>query len=407
MISEKLRETLPIKIEEELDLMGKKFNILVVDDDLKNIQVGINFLRKNKDYHLVFATSGIQALERVESVEFDLILLDIIMPVMDGYEVCRRLKENEKTRDIPVLFLTAKQGSENIVRGFEAGGADYITKPFSSHELIARVKTHLELRNHYQKEIERLQKALNQSQKVEAIRFRVNGLVHECNNFLNAISPNIHWIKSNVKKKEFNLDAYEEYFQGIVSSVMKTSGLLKQFSELGQKNSSEPEIVNMNTVVKDITKLYKPSFKDKVELKIDFLDRPALTLAETMHIEQVLLNMIINAEHAIMNESSKDGRKGLINMRISKVSGSGNEDLKEDSDYLKIDIEDNGSGMSPETLKKIFNPYFTSKKEIGGSGLGLAIADNIVKSHKGIIQVSSEIGKGSCFSIYFPFYSGD
>lgn len=398
---------MPIKIEKDVDLMGKKFNILVVDDDLKNIQVGINFLRKNKDYHLVFATSGSQALERVEQVDFDLILLDIIMPVMDGYEVCRRLKENEKTRDIPVLFLTAKQGSENIVRGFEAGGADYITKPFSSHELIARVKTHLELRNHYQKEIERLQKALNQSHMYESIRFRVNGLVHECNNFLNAIAPNIHWIKSNIKKKEFNPEVYDVYFQGIVTSVIKTSGLLKQFSELGNKNSTEPEIVDMNTVVCDITKLYKPSFKDEVELTIDFLDRPALTLAETIHIEQVLLNLIINAEQAIMAESRKDGRKGLIIMRISKVSGSEIGDLKKDSNYLKIDIEDNGTGMSPETLEKIFNPYFTLKKEIGGSGLGLSIAVNIVKSHNGIIRVTSEIGKGSCFSLYFPFYLGD
>jgi len=127
--------------------MSKVYNILVVDDNLKNIQVGINFLKQNRDYHLIFATNGEQALERINQNSFDLILLDIVMPIMDGYEVCARLKADETTRDIPILFLTAKQESEHIVRAFESGGADYITKPFHSEELLARVKTHLSLKH--------------------------------------------------------------------------------------------------------------------------------------------------------------------------------------------------------------------------------------------------------------------
>ncbi len=132
--------------------------ILVVDDDLKNIQVGVNILKDQGNYHIIFATSGEQALQRVKEHTFDLILLDILMQPMDGYEVCRRLKQDKQSRDIPVIFLTAKSDTESIVTGFELGGVDYITKPFNSHELSARVKTHLELKRYHDREIEETQK---------------------------------------------------------------------------------------------------------------------------------------------------------------------------------------------------------------------------------------------------------
>lgn len=136
----------------------RKYNILVVDDDLNNIQVGINILRENLDYSLIFATSGAQALERVRERPFDLILMDIIMPSMDGFEVCRQLKNNPCTAGIPIIFLTARTDADSIVTGFELGGADYVTKPFRSLELNARVRTHLELRALHQAEMESVQR---------------------------------------------------------------------------------------------------------------------------------------------------------------------------------------------------------------------------------------------------------
>ncbi|MBI9098516.1 MAG: response regulator [Spirochaetaceae bacterium] len=384
--------------------MNGKFNILVVDDDLKNIQVGINFLKKNEKYHLVFATNGKQALKRVKDSLFDLILLDIMMPEMDGYEVCRRLKEDEHTRDIPVLFLTAKQGADNLVKGFEAGGADYITKPFNSHELMARVKTHIELHYQHKKEIERLQDLLYQSQRAETIIFRAKGIAHDCNNFLNVIAPNIQKINSNVKKGISDPGDYETLFQGIVSSVRKTANLLRQFSDFGNEKKNQVSIVDMNVVVSDLVKIYRSSLNNTVDLKIDFLSQPALALADIIHIEQVLLNMIINADHAICSQPEENRRGGAITLTVSKVSPVEDAELNSASAYLKIDVEDNGIGMSQETMDLIFNPYFSTRKNEGGSGLGLAVARSIVKSHKGDIRVSSELGKGSCFSIYFPFY---
>ncbi len=127
--------------------MGNK--ILVIDDVKKNIQL-LGSILGNENYAVSYATNGVKALAMTESEDFDLILLDVMMPEMDGFEVCQRLKEKEKTRDIPILFLTAKSEESDIVDGLQQGAVDYLTKPFNPAELIARVKTHIDLREAHQ-----------------------------------------------------------------------------------------------------------------------------------------------------------------------------------------------------------------------------------------------------------------
>jgi len=119
--------------------------ILVVDDIPKNIQL-LSGMLSEKEYKIAFATNGEQALKQASNINPDLILLDIMMPEMDGFEVCEKLKNNEDTKDIPVIFLTGKTEAEDITKGFELGAVDYITKPFNTEELLARVSTHVELK---------------------------------------------------------------------------------------------------------------------------------------------------------------------------------------------------------------------------------------------------------------------
>jgi len=123
----------------------RPFNILIVDDEPINIQLLGNVL-KELNYEIQFATSGEEALDWVNSESFDLILLDLMMPGMDGYKVCERIKKNRVTNAIPIIFLSASIGAEKIIRGFEIGAVDYITKPFNRVELLTKVKTHLELK---------------------------------------------------------------------------------------------------------------------------------------------------------------------------------------------------------------------------------------------------------------------
>jgi len=127
--------------------MGNK--ILIIDDVKKNIQL-LGSILGNENYAVSYATNGIKALAMTDAEAFDLILLDVMMPEMDGFEVCRRLKKKENTRDIPILFLTAKSEQSDIVDGLQQGAVDYLTKPFNPAELIARVKTHIDLREAHQ-----------------------------------------------------------------------------------------------------------------------------------------------------------------------------------------------------------------------------------------------------------------
>src|SRR3990172_738523 len=140
--------------------------ILIVDDVPKNIQL-LGSILKEENYELEFATSGKEALEWLDSKQFDLVLLDIMMPEMDGFEVCRRIKENPATREISVIFLTAKADFQSIIQGFETGAVDYITKPYNRKELLMRVKTHLTLQ--YQR------KQLEISNKFEKKIFSIIG----------------------------------------------------------------------------------------------------------------------------------------------------------------------------------------------------------------------------------------
>lgn len=381
--------------------MSTKYNILVVDDDLKNIQVGINFLKQNHDYRLVFATSGEQALQRVGETDFDLILLDIVMPVMDGYEVCTQLKNSERTKDIPVIFLTAKHGEESIVKGFEAGGADYITKPFNAAELNARVKTHLELHYYYRTEIAKLQKLLMYSQKAETIKFIAGGVAHDCKNFLTTIPYYLQELSNKVEKREFNEQEWLELIGDTQTSVDKVNGLIEQFFSFSKDESIQSEIVDMNEVVSDLSKIYKDWIRHNIDFTIELLSQPAVTIADKLHVEQVLLNLLINAQHAILEKESPfdQPRIQLIIDRDDRVMIDG---LSKDKVYITITVRDNGIGMTEDLAQKIFDPHFTTRKNHGGSGLGLSVSNHIIQLHKGAIEVESAKGAGATFKVYLP-----
>lgn len=150
-------------------IKNHRYKILIVDDVPKNIQVAANILQK-EGYQMAFAPNGKTALTQTHKIRFDLILLDIMMPEMDGYEVCRHIRQDSENKDVPIIFLSAKNDSESIIQGFEMGAMDYVAKPFNGAELSARVKTHLELfrsRKELKEANERLQIEINERIKAE------------------------------------------------------------------------------------------------------------------------------------------------------------------------------------------------------------------------------------------------
>jgi two-component system, sensor histidine kinase and response regulator len=385
--------------------MNKTYNILIVDDDLKNIQVGINFLKQNENYHLIYASSGHEALERMKEVDFDLILLDIIMPVMDGFEVCKRIKEDEKNSSLPVIFLTAKTEVDDLLTGFKLGGADYITKPFHAPELNARVKTHLELHHFYKTEIDRLNRLLIYSQQIENVRFLARGVAHDCNNFLGTIPLNLRMLEK--KLDEHGIDDYDSFTKGIYTAVENTSNLISHLAAYTKKEEIIVQQIDLNEVVDNINEITSNSIPHTISCSASVLYEPVFVTASKIHIEQVLLNLIINSQHAIEEVQQQQKHIGIITLTVNKPENYPKELKETNLSYLSISVEDNGGGIPPETLDHIFDPYYTTRKEKGGSGLGLAVSKEIISAYGGTISVSSKEGEGAAFIIYLPESSNE
>ncbi len=197
-----------------IEIVTSGATVMIVDDNPKNVQV-LGTILMEKKYNVSVATGGKQALAQVGKVKPEVILLDIMMPDIDGYEVCRRLKEKEETADIPVIFLTAKTDTDDIVKGFELGAVDYVTKPFKSKELIARVHTHIantRMRNHLEQRNKELEEALHDVRTL-------SGLLPICSGCKKIRDEEGHWIQVELFIRD-RIDV--EFSHGICPDCAKT-----------------------------------------------------------------------------------------------------------------------------------------------------------------------------------------
>lgn len=231
--------------------------ILVVDDNPENLRVVSNYLKEN-GYKLALAMSGQEAFDTLEKIHVDLILLDVMMPLMDGYEVCRLLRKKEKTADIPVIFLTAKNQSEDIVEGFNAGGVDYIAKPFNRQEMLARVKNHVDLAH-----------ARNQIMEMNKNRDKLYSIIaHDIKSPFSAIAFTVESIKSGV------LNPAHESFYSIIDDLATTTRETRtMIDNLLSWTRMQEGVVKfyhklnpLNSVVSDCIKLYRQNAIQKRSL---------------------------------------------------------------------------------------------------------------------------------------------
>lgn len=233
--------------------MNKEYiqTILLVDDDPKNLQIAMKILKK---YKVIFAQSGEKALELLEKNNFDLILLDIVMPMMDGYETCKKIKSNEKFKDIPVIFSTVKDEEKDIVKGFELGAVDYLTKPFFPEVLLKRVEVHLSL-SQSTFELKELNNSLSQkvSNQVEEIRKKDEILAKQekmkvMNELIGVLSDELRKPMSNIK---IYLQSFEIMFESNENKVLSKS-FNKILSEIKGVEAGLNDFSNMFSVKKEI-----------------------------------------------------------------------------------------------------------------------------------------------------------
>ncbi|MGA1841326.1 MAG: response regulator [bacterium] len=384
--------------------MKKEHKILIVDDVPHNIQVLANIL-KEAGYRLGFAKDGEAALTHMKSAKFDLILLDIMMPGIDGYGVCTQLKKDSQTRDIPVIFITALHGTENKTKGFELGAVDYITKPFDTREVLARVKTHLTIRD-YATQLEQMVEERTR-QLVHADRLATMGtfsaaIIHEINSPLSYIMGNtklleLFWNNSRpileghaeedktgyLVKDVKEVDEWLKYLQ---EGCDRISHLVKSLKAYSRQSDIQREQTPLLDIIND--SLYLIGHKLKIRgITIEVTGSLDLKIyCDPQKISQVFVNLLDNACDAITDQ------KGRITIDVNTLN----------DDNVSIRIRDNGPGISKEMADKIFEPFFTTKNKDCGTGLGLFIVKTIIKEHGGRISLSPFQGKGTEFTIILP-----
>lgn len=389
--------------------------ILAIDDSSDILAMISGLL--NDFYKVKLANSGIKALEIIASAPPDMILLDIMMAGLDGYEVCERLKANPETRDIPVIFLTSKSESEDEIKGFELGAVDYITKPISPSKLLARVKTHLILKaaadfmrdkNEYLErrieertaELQESNARLVQSQKMECVGQLAGGLAHDFNNLLSIITG----YSSLLHEEMAGDDRLLEYIQKIITASASGADLVHGLLAFSRKQVMDPHNQNLNIIVYNVGKFVERIIGGHILFTTTLSDTTLLADVADGQIEQVLINLCNNARDAM-----PDGGELTITTESVSIGAefAARHDVSTPGQYALITVSDTGKGMDKGALEKIFEPFYTTKDVGKGTGLGLAMVYGIIKQHNGIVCVTSEVDKGSCFQIYLPIVESE
>lgn len=348
--------------------MNKKSKILIVDDAAEIVELLKRRLR-SEGYDTAEAYDGEECLRGVVEYNPDLIILDVIMPKLNGLDVCQRLKTDEDTKYIPVLMLTAKSEVEDKVKGLDIGADDYLAKPFDYKELSARVRSLLTIKAAHERLVE--------EEKSEALGLMMDEVAHEIRNPLVSIGGFARRVYEGLPDGDTN----KRYMEMIIQDVARLENMIRQLVDIKTTAISYTEPSNINDIIIESIKLFEQEFKEKaIDVETELMDNPPLISADKEQLKRALSNLIKNSIEAMVS------RTKVLNIASRLSEG-----------HIEIQVSDTGKGISKDKLKNIFDPFFTSK--IYGPGLGLTFTLKIIRGHRGTISVESEPGKGTTFII--------
>jgi len=357
-------------------------SILIVDDVPKNIQL-LGSILKEEAYELEFATSGKEALEWLNSKQFDLVLLDIMMPEMDGFEVCRRIKENAATREISIIFLTAKADFQSIIQGFESGAVDYITKPYNRKELLVRVKTHLTMQQQ--------RKQLELTSSFEKKIFSIIG--HDLRSPMGNIRTYIEaFLLANNNLDESVITLLKDLYLLSDNAFNLLENLLNWAKSQSGGIVCRPQQEDISFLIKNVIALFALQAESKkIHLKFEGSD------AIDGFFDPELISVVIR--NLVSNALKFTPRGGFVRIMVHHT-------LENDQERLIIQVTDTGTGMSFETIDNLMNKnvhytaYGTDNEK--GSGLGFQLCKEFVALNQGHIWIESTPSAGSSFYVSLP-----
>ncbi len=484
--------------------------ILVVDDDAKGRQLLNNFLTA-ESYRVALAADGMQALALAAELRPDVILLDVMMPGMDGFEVCRRLRADEALHHVPILLLTALDDRQSKLQGLEAGADDFLSKPFDSVELRTRLRTitrlnrfrtlfderarletaiayapdgvvladdsgRIALLNAAFRELvlpeaaddpglsifdyfavpearqlrtelagllvvgrrlgpfetqlqharaadtfveitvgrlpgqrgssvlgfsirditdkKRLEAQLMRSQRVEILGQLAGGIVHDVNNILTAISGNA------MLAEDAEPGRLPTYLATIQTSVRRGANLLRQILMFARGSDGALVPTSTGLLIHETAAIVGEVLGKHI--KVTFAASSALPdiMGDSNQLHQVLMNFCVNARDAMPDGGSL--HLASDHVALSAEQARAISPVARPGDYVTLSVRDTGTGMTPEVRARLFDPFFTTKPPDRGTGLGLATVARVVQRHDGFVDVDTAVGKGTCFTCYFP-----
>ncbi|QPJ66179.1 MAG: hybrid sensor histidine kinase/response regulator [Candidatus Nitrohelix vancouverensis] len=367
------------------ELKGMK--ILIVDDTLENLNV-LRSILSSKGFNIYIATNGELALKLSEKTIPDLILLDVMMPGMNGFETCQKLKANSATKDIPVIFVSAKSETSDIVDGFSVGGVDYIVKPFNMEEVIVRVHTQLKLKKTTEDlklAVVQLHAAQNDSLAKSEFLTRMS---HELKTPLNAIIG----FSALMQNNQDNLTPKQNKNIKFISDAgNRLHSIIKDILDVCLLEPNAYKIFTAKVELNPLLENSICSIRELAETKgirigHDFdLKKSIFVTGDAQRIKQILDSLLINAVKYNKEQGKID--IGLISSENGKVV---------------ISVADTGEGIQSSDYDKIFEPLFRLEKhrsQVSGLGLGLTLSKKYIELMGGAIQVESKPGEGSCFKL--------
>ena len=428
--------------------------LLIVDDNPTNIKVLFGFLR-DAGFRVLVAKDGSNALEKLQETRPDLILLDVMMPGIDGFETCRRINADDETKEIPIIFMTALAEAEHKVKGLSLGAVDYITKPFQQEEVLARIDLHLRMRSLSReladtnaqlsdvnamleekvaartRELQAMQSQMVLAEKMSSLGQLVAGVAHEINNPIGFIAGNLEHARGYLKDLTGLIELYQSTYPEPAAAIaeeidaIELDYLLDDFPKLlDSLYEGSQRIAQISRSMRTFSRadtdhqvpfdlhegLDSTLLILKYRLKANE-ERPAIAVLKDYgdvpmvqcypgQLNQVFMNLLANAVDALDEASQGRSYEDLTaqpqHIRVRTQ-------LSPDQTQAVVQIADNGTGMTPAVQQRVFENSFTTKAVGKGTGLGLAIARQIVvEKHGGQLDFTSAVGQGTEFTITLP-----